>query len=66
MKPETLRAWIAAAGGRRFLLTLGAGVMSSVLLACGQLTSGDYVLVVLGTVGAYIAGNSWQKKKAAE
>ena len=43
-------------GGRRFVLAVGAGLVSSLLLWFTKLTSGDFALIVIGTVGAYIAG----------
>lgn len=51
-------------GGRRFLLTVGCGVVTSALLWFGKLDPTTYSVVVLGTVGAYIAGNTVQKLKA--
>jgi len=59
-----LAATIEACGGRRFLLSLGAGVMTTLLQYLGKLdpAGSTYSLVVLGTVGAYIAGNTAQKR----
>lgn len=50
-------------GGRRFLLTLGCGMVTSALLWFGKLDPTTYSVVILGTVGAYIAGNTVQKIK---
>lgn len=50
-------------GGRRFLLTVGCGVATSVLVWFGKIDPMTYAAVVLGTVGAYIAGNTVQKVK---
>lgn len=66
MTPKQLAEWGQAIGGRKFILSMGAGIISSVLLAFGVLSSSDYVLVVLGTVGAFIAGNSWQARGEAK
>lgn len=55
-------AWISTLGGRRFLLTVGAGVVSSVLVYQGSITPEIYRDVVIATVAAYIAGNTYQKK----
>jgi hypothetical protein len=51
-------------GGRKFLLTLGCGIVTTVLQYAGKLdpAGSTYALVILGTVGAYIAGNTYQKK----
>lgn len=57
---ETL---IARLGGRTFLLTLGCGVVTSVLVWFGKIDGGTYATVTLGTVGAYIAANAVQKVK---
>ncbi|WP_332823129.1 hypothetical protein [Stutzerimonas kunmingensis] len=52
-------------GGRRFLLTVGCGVVTSLLLWFGKIGEATYATVILGTVGAYIAGNTYQKVSEA-
>lgn len=53
-------------GGRRFLLTLGCGIATTLLQAFGKLdqAGSTYALVVLGTVGAFITGRTVQHVKA--
>lgn len=53
-------------GGRRFLLTVATQVLSSYLLYVDKLTSEAYSMVILGTVAAYIAGNTYQKTKTKD
>lgn len=57
----TLGHVIADSGGRRFCMTIGAGLISTGLLISGYLTEGGYVTLQLATVGAYIASNVVQK-----
>jgi hypothetical protein len=56
-------AIVAALGGRRFLLSMAAGVGTAVLQFFGKLDPAGttYAMVLIGTVGAYIAGNTAQK-----
>ena len=58
-----MRQHIESTGGRRFVLAMGAGVTTTVLQWAGKLdpAGSTYALVVIGTVGAYIAGNTVQK-----
>lgn len=56
---------IEKCGGRRFLLTLGCGVATTALQFFGKLDPAGttYAAVIIGTVGAYVAGNTMQKIK---
>jgi len=53
-------------GGRRFLLTLGCGVASTILVWFCKISGGEYVTIVSLTVAAYITGNVTQKKIEAD
>jgi hypothetical protein len=55
-------------GGRRFIITLGCGIATTVLQWAGKLdpAGSTYALVIVGTVGAYIAGNVAQRNAAAK
>ena len=56
--------WLTRLGGRKFLLALGAGVMTTLLQWNGKLDPAGlaYVAVIGATVGAFIAGNVVQNK----
>lgn len=56
-----MRGLLDSAGGRKFVLALGAGVVSSVLVWFGKITPDAYSTVILATVAAYIVGNVGQK-----
>lgn len=56
-----MRKLIESLGGRRFLMSLGAGLSSTVLVWFGKITPEVYQWIVLGTVAAYITGNTTQK-----
>lgn len=50
-------------GGRRFFLTVGAGVVSCLLVWFGKITPDAWAMVQLGTVAAYITGASYEAGK---
>jgi hypothetical protein len=54
-------------GGRKFLVTIGCGVATSLLQAAGKLDAAGttYAMVTIATVGAFIGGNVVQKKNAS-
>jgi hypothetical protein len=57
--------WLQQTGGRRFVLTIGCGIATTALVWFGKINGEIYSIVTLGTVGAYIAGNTYQKVKGA-
>jgi hypothetical protein len=50
-------------GGRKFVLTMGCGIVSTILLWFGKLTSADFVMITSFTIGAYIAGGTIENVK---
>lgn len=50
-------------GGRRFLLTVGCGLATTILVWYSKISDEVYATVIIATVGAYIAGNTVQKVK---
>lgn len=54
---------IVSLGGRRFLLTVGCGVVCTVLVWHGKISDQVFAAIILGTVAAYITGNTVQKVK---
>ena len=51
---------------RKFLLSLAALLALSVLTWHKMIDSAGFVTGLIGTVGAYIAGNVYQKKQEAD
>jgi hypothetical protein len=52
-------------GGRRYLLCCATLLVTTVLVVMSKVSGEVYATVVLGTVGAYIAGNVAQRKVEA-
>jgi hypothetical protein len=48
-------------GGRRFLMTMGCGIVCTVLVWFGKIDGNIFRDVVIATVAVYIAGNVIQK-----
>ena len=61
-----IREAIESAGGRRFLLALSTNIITAVLVLADKVGDTVYATVIIATVGAYIAGNTVQKLRAAE
>ena len=56
--PERFWLWV---GGRRFALTVGAGLVHTLLLLLGKISGEQFVMLTMGTVAVYISGNTYQK-----
>lgn len=54
--------FIESLGGRKFVMTLGCGLATTLLTWFGKIDAATYSLVIVATVGAYITGNVVQKK----
>ena len=59
-----VRQAIEVSGGRRFLMTMGAGISTTVLQWWGKLDANGstYAMVIIATVAAYITGGTVQKQ----
>jgi hypothetical protein len=57
---------IENSGGRRFLITVGAGTFTTLLQWFGKLDASGttFAMVIIATVGAYITNNTYQKVKS--
>ena len=54
---------IESIGGRRFIMSMLVGFTTAALTYLGKIDGTTYSLVILGTIGAYITGNTFQKVK---
>lgn len=61
-----IRSLIEQLGGRRFLMTMGCGMATTVLAWFGKITPEVFQWTTVLTVGAYITGNTTQKWKGME
>lgn len=61
VKFQALRSLISAAGGRRFLMTVGAGLVDTALLIGGYISEQTYLTLTLATVAVYIGAGTYQK-----
>ena len=65
MTPAEFIAWREAFGGRKFWMTIGAGVVCTILRWNDKIDNTTFQNVVLGTVGVYIASSVYQKVKGS-
>ena len=61
MTPDKVSTWMGALGGRRYIMCVGSGVVSTGLLMLHYLDPSNFQIIILGTIGAYIAGNSFER-----
>ena len=61
-----MRDTYARLGGQRYVLVYITLALCTALLWAHRLTSADFSMVVLGTVGVYITGRTYQKTKAGD
>lgn len=55
--------WLYALGGRRFFMTMGAGIVNTILFAWGVLSENGYITLSGMTIGAYVAANTFESWK---
>ncbi len=54
---EHLRAWLDAIDGdEKFVMVVGAGILNAIFFAAGILSENGYLMILGGTVFAYITG----------
>lgn len=58
--PEQVLSWREALGGRRFLLAIGCSLVNTVLFGMGILSENGYLMIISGTVIAYITARTTQ------
>jgi len=52
---------IESYGGRRFIMTMGCGVIATILLWFGKISGSEFVTLITLTVVPYIGFNTQQK-----
>jgi hypothetical protein len=60
---DQLAAWIAAVGGRRFILCVGEGLSSKWLLITNHIDQNVYFNLIALTVGAFVAAHAYETVK---
>lgn len=54
---------LTAAGGRRFIMTMGCGVVCTFLVWHAKIDGSIFRDIIIATVAVYIGGNTYQKIK---
>lgn len=63
MTPELFTAWREAIGGRRFLLTFGAGVVNTGLIIGAYISESVYAQLTFATVAVYVGARAYSEVK---
>ncbi len=50
-------------GGRKFIISMLIGAASTILMWFAKIGDSAYTTIILGTVAAYITGNTYEKVK---
>lgn len=57
-KAQKIADYRVALGGTRFLITVGAGIMDTLLLVFGKIDPSTYMNLTMATVAVFIAGHT--------
>jgi hypothetical protein len=62
---EYAKAWLdAIEGDEKFVMTMGAGIVNTLLILLGVLDQGTYAMLTISTVAAYITGKTVENVSA--
>jgi len=59
--PASFTAWRDALGGRRFLMSMGAHLVNTLLFLHGVLSESGYLMTFGSTVAVYVGANVTQR-----
>lgn len=63
--PSDLKSWLdAISGDEKFLMTLGVGIVDTILFVCGFLDQAGYLEITKWTVCVYLAGKTYEDAKS--
>jgi hypothetical protein len=63
MTPEKLAAYREAIGGRRFIMTIGAGIFDTALVVGHFISEQTYLTLTLATVAVFIGAKTYEQVK---
>jgi hypothetical protein len=61
---EVIQKLITSAGGKRFFMAMGAGIVNTLLLIFGFISPEIYRDLTIATVGVYIGAQTWEQVSA--